>query len=79
LAQKPDIYLHLVLVWIIFTLVRHCRTISEFGIGPIALTDMRAMLDEFEVDEADTRIYFLQLLQRLDVAYREFLMKQRKS
>lgn len=78
LAEKPELFLHLTLVWIIFTLVRNCRTITEFGIGAIALADVRAMLDEFEVEDADIRIEYIQLLQALDRVYIEHLAKLRK-
>jgi hypothetical protein len=78
LAHKPELYLHLTLVWIIFTLVRNCRVVSEFGIGAIALADMRTMLDEFQIEEPDVRIYYIQLLMALDTVWMQQIVKTRK-
>ncbi len=78
LAQRPELFLHLSLVWIIFTLVKGCRSITEFGMSAISLQDLRAMMDEFEIDDADTRIYYIQLLQALDAVYMQALAKMRK-
>ena len=78
LEHKPEIYLHLILVWLIFVILHRSRTASEFGIGYISIADMRSLFDEFQVSDPDTRLYYLQLLQALDAAYVSHLREMKK-
>jgi len=78
LASKPELYLHLTLVWIIFMLVKSCRIMTDSGVGSIALADIRAMLDEFEIEETDVRIYYIQIIQAVDQVYVQHLARLRK-
>jgi len=76
--NAPELYLHLGVVWLVFNLVRNSRVMNEFGIGRIALAEMTCALDEFEVHDADLRVYYIRLLQDLDTTYVNHLIRQRK-
>jgi hypothetical protein len=78
LANMPDLFPHLELVWIIFSMVRNSRLISEFGVGHIPLGEITTILNEFHIDDSDTRIYYIRLIQAIDSAYMQYLMKLRK-
>lgn len=78
MKNTPDVYPHLAVVWLVFNLVRNSRFISEFGIGRISMSEMSTALDEFQVEGADLRIYYIRLLQTLDTVYIAFLNRLRK-
>lgn len=78
LQNTPELFVHLTLVWIVFSMVRNSRSVSEFGIGAIALNDIRGMLDEFNIYDSDVRLYSIQLVQALDTVYMNHLQKMRK-
>ena len=42
------------------------------------MSEMSTALDEFQVEGADLRIYYIRLLQALDTAYINFLNRLRK-
>lgn len=78
LANMPELFLHLELVWLIFNIVRNSRFMSEFGVGTISIAEICTILDEFLIYEPDIRVYFIQLIQVLDSAYIAHIMKLRK-
>ncbi len=59
-------------------LVKSCRIMTDSGVGSIALADIRAMLDEFEIEETDVRIYYIQIIQAVDQVYVQHLARLRK-
>lgn len=67
------------MVWIGFNLLRNSRIISEFGISPIFLSEIRGVLDELGIIDTDIRVYYTQLIQRVDIAYMEYTRSQQKK
>lgn len=82
MQNKPELYLHLIQVWVSFNLIKNCRMImvSEFGqsIGRLSFTDMQNVLSEMAVHDLETRVYYIQLLQVLDTVYIEWIRKHLK-
>lgn len=75
----PELYTHLEMVWIMFSMVRNSRFVSDSGVGSIPLAEIRAVLDEFQVvGDVDLRIYSIRLIQMLDTAYVQYIMKARR-
>lgn len=74
--ERPVLYPHLGLVWLIFQSVLHSRRV---GFGPffIPLSEMIAALDLFEIHDVEQRLYYVQLLQQLDRVYLEWQERNR--
>jgi hypothetical protein len=75
----PEIFPHLMLVWSIFQLVRHSRPLGFGMLWYVPLSEMVHALNLFSIFDLDLRMYYIVLLQRLDVAYVQYWSEQNQQ